>query len=117
MEKKHWTQDQIDFLVKNYREMTLSELASNVDRNTESVRCKMRALDLPLIKRTVKSSKGFIGNPIGKERSSRKSKKLKIEPAQVIPVRIDNRTTIYIKAGQDPEEAKNNYLKLKLNKI
>jgi predicted DNA-binding transcriptional regulator len=113
MEKKHWTQDQTDFLIKNYKEMTISELASNVDRNTESVRCKMRSLNLSLIKKEVKSSKGFIGNPIGKIRIPKKNLKNIKDEIKLIPVKIDNRTTIYIKEGQDPEQAKDNYIKIK----
>ena len=111
MESKHWTQDEVNYLVKNYLDKKPTEMAADLNRPIESVKSKLSRLGLRKTQVSTENNfnkKSQVGK--GMLRGNSKKKEIqKIAPV-MIPVRIDHKTTIYIKSGENPEEARIKYI-------
>ena len=115
MESKHWTQDEVNYLIKYHKEKKSAELAKDLNRPIESVRSKVSRLGLKrekVIKDNTFNKKPHIGKADSRIRGKFISKKYFEEITQptMIPVKIDHKTTIYIKSGENPEEARAKYI-------
>jgi hypothetical protein len=114
MESKHWTQDEVNYLINNHLGKKSAELASDLNRPIESVKSKLSRLGLKKPKKVEVNT--FNKKPhIGKDariRSKSVTKKVLEAKKEIvmIPVKIDRKTTIYIKSGENPEEARTKYL-------
>ena len=115
MESKHWTQDEVNYLIKHHKEKKSSELAEDLNRPIESVKSKVSRLGLNKQKKEIINTfnkKPHIGKADSRIRGKYTNKKtfdVKAESV-MIPVRIDHKTTIYIKSGEDPQKAREKYI-------
>jgi hypothetical protein len=121
MDAKHWKKEHTDFLLGNYESMSFKELSENLERSIESIRSKLKRLGFSkdpkksIVKNTiiVKSLIGKAASPAGpgtKKRAPKMYESVNQDLNRMIPVQIDHKTTIYIKAGKDPAEARQRYL-------
>jgi hypothetical protein len=115
MESKHWTQDEVNYLMKYHKEKKSSEIADALQRPIESVRSKISRLGLRKEKEAQPNT--FNKKPqIGKADSRIRGKFINkryfetLTQPIMIPVKIDHKTTIYIKSGDNPEEARIKYI-------
>ncbi len=121
MDAKHWTKEHVDFLLGNYESMPYKELSERLERSIESIRSKLKRLGFSKepkkkeIKHTI-VVKSLIGKAAKPDASDSKKRRAKMYEDvghnfnRMIPVHIDRKTTIYIKEGQDPIEARQKYL-------
>ena len=121
MDAKHGKKEHTDFLLGNYESMSFKELSENLERSIESIRSKLKRLGFSkepkknIVKNTiiVKSLIGEAANPVipgTKKRRPKVYESASHDLNRMIPVQIDHRTTIYIKEGNDPVEARQRYL-------
>jgi hypothetical protein len=121
MDAKHWKKEHTDFLLGNYESMSFKELSENLERSIESIRSKLKRLGFSkdpkknVVKNTiiVKSLIGKAASPAGPGTKKRRPKMYETADQdlnRMIPVQIDSKTTIYIKQGKDPVEARRKYL-------
>lgn len=121
MDAKHWKKEHTDFLLGNYESMSFKELSESLERSIESIRSKLKRLGFSkepkknIVKNTiiVKSLIGKAANPVipgTKKRRPKVYESASHDLNRMIPVQIDHRTTIYIKEGNDPVEARQRYL-------
>jgi hypothetical protein len=121
MDAKHWKKEHTDFLLGNYESMSFKELSENLERSIESIRSKLKRLGFSkdpkksIVKNTiiVKSLIGKAASPAGpgtKKRAPKMYESVNQDLNRMIPVQIDHKTTIYIKEGKDPAEARQRYL-------
>ena len=121
MDAKHWTKEHIDFLLGNYESMSYKQLSESLERSIESIRSKLKRLGFSKdskkkeIKHTI-VVKSLIGKAAKPDAGAAKKRRAKMYDDvnhnfnKMIPVHIDQKTTIYIKEGQDPIAARQKYL-------
>jgi hypothetical protein len=91
MKKDRWTAAEEKFLIENYKKLTKTKISIELKKSPSTITRKA----------------GLLG--LTKEDSSGK----KIEVKSLVGMKsviIDSRTTIYIKAGKDPVEARKKFL-------
>jgi hypothetical protein len=115
MESKHWTQDEVNYLIKYHKEKKSSEIADALNRPIESVKSKISRLGLrkeQAIQSNIFNKKPQIGKADSRIRGKFTNKKSFENKAEsvMVPVRIDYKTIIYIKSGDNPEEARIKYI-------
>lgn len=121
MEAKHWKKEHTDFLLSNYKSMSFKELSENMERSIESIRSKLKRLGFSKDPKNTSSKppiiiKSLIGKAANISAVATKKRRPKVYESsnqdlnKMIPVQIDHKTTIYIKAGKDPIEARQKYL-------
>lgn len=117
---KQWSSEEIDFLKKNYEAMKFKDLSESLERSIESIRSKLKRIGLSKETKSTgpKNSiivKGLIGKASKPDPKSGKIPRLRKQFAtltntkKMIPVYIDQKTTIYIKEGEDPQAAREKY--------
>jgi di/tripeptidase len=122
MEAKNWKKEHVDFLLENYESRSFKELSEKMERSIESIRSKLKRMGLSkdpkkdVLKNTIiekspigKASKPTVV-PATKKRRPKVYESASHDLNKMIPVQIDDRTVIYIKAGKDPAEARQKYL-------
>ena len=115
MESKHWTQEEVNHLIKYHKEKKSAELAEDLNRPIESVKSKISRLGLKKeqgVQPNTFNKKPQIGKADSRIRGKFINKKYfeTITQPIMIPVKIDHKTTIYIKSGDNPEEARIKYI-------
>ena len=121
MDAKHWTKEHIDFLLGNYESMSYKELSEGLERSIESIRSKLKRMGFSKdpkksVTKTTIVVKSLIGKAAKPDASAAKKRRAKMYDDakhnfnKMIPVHIDQKTTIYIKDGQDPVLAKQKYI-------
>lgn len=119
MNGKKWTKEGENFLSSNYQKMSYSELSESLGRNIEGIKSKLKRMNLVKESLKAKDSKNNLiqkpligGANIDKKVYKRRPKSYASkEIKETIPVYIDQKTIIYIKKGEDPEQARKNYFK------
>lgn len=121
MEAKHWKKEHTDFLLDNYKSMSFKELSENLERSIESIRSKLKRMGFSKDPKNISSKppiiiKALIGKAANISAVATKKRRPKVYESanhdlnKMIPVQIDYKTTIYIKAGNDPIEARRKYI-------
>ena len=121
MDAKHWKKEHIDFLLGNYESMSYKELSEGLERSIESIRSKLKRLGVSKdpkksVTKTTIVVKSLIGKAAKPDACAAKKRRAKMYDDvnhnfnRMIPVHVDQKTTIYIKEGQDPTAARQKYL-------
>jgi hypothetical protein len=92
MRKDSWKESEILFLKKNYSKLTITKIAVTLGKNNSTI--------------TRKASKLGLRKNLDQPTEEIQSKSL----VGLQAIKIDSRTTIYVKAGLDLEKAKKKFI-------